>query len=260
MDISLEVSGIIAIIISLASIIMTRKYERMQNEIDLFEKILKQFNEYFSSTNEVEIEQTLGLLNQVCYYKEEKLISEKQFYLFKDRLAAYWNRPNVKVYVQEQLDALRSDVDKTPYRFLLNYVERHLNDIAPALEQDALEVDVISEADFVAPTMIIKINSSYREGMSVEDVYNITRQWWRVDRARAQKMKYALAVAHGIVKEVFEIDTWHRGSEKDECPGRWSFDGRVANDVTRRRFVNKSVKQLFKKGAVFPIRYFDGGQ
>ena len=122
------------------------------------------------------------------------------------------------------------------------------------------ERETLSVSDFHVPTMIIKVNRLYREGMSTAEVYEITRQWWRVSGKRAQMMKYALAVAHGIVKEVFEIDAWRRGDEKDECPGRWSFEGRVADEATRQQFVNKSVKALFKKGAMTPIRYFDGVQ
>lgn len=115
-------------------------------------------------------------------------------------------------------------------------------------------VEEITANDFKEPTMIIKINRHYREGMGAEALYNTTRQWWRISLERAQRMKYALAVVNGIVLEVYQIDHWEYGGEEHDKRSR--FFGQVAEERVRQRFVGKTVKALYPKGASTPTRYF----
>lgn len=116
-------------------------------------------------------------------------------------------------------------------------------------------VEEITASDFKEPTMIIKINRHYREGMGAEDLYNTTRQWWRVSLDHAQRMKYALAVVNGIVLEVYKMERWEYGGEEHDK--RSCFFGQVAEESVRQRFIGKSVKALFTKGDASPVRYFD---
>ena len=162
--------------------------------------------------------------------------------------------------MRNRLNELKEDEESSAYSYLSSYMpESGIAITDEDIESKAsVDCEKVSFEGFYEPTMILKVSRLYREGMSTEEVYNITRQWWRVNSQRAQKMRYALGVAHGIVKEVFAIDSWRCGGEEDECPGRWCFEGRVADESIRKRFVNKSVKHLFKKGEMSPIRYFDG--
>lgn len=260
MDVSIEVTGLITIVMSVLSSLATKHETRKREANVFFEKLFEQFNKQVFLTNENEVEKTLSLLSQVCYYKDCQLITEKQFSIFENAITQYLARPNVLQHMRDRMTELQVDEESSAYCYLLPYMPE---DTAVIEEEgvevkSAVECESLSWSDFHAPTMIIKVNRLYREGMSATEIYEVTRQWWRVNGAHAQMMKYALAVAHGIVKEVFEIDTWHCGGEKDECPGRWCFEGRVADEATRKRFINKSVKSLFKKGAMTPIRYFDG--
>ena len=56
--------------------------------------------------------------------------------------------------------------------------------------------------------VIIKINKSFREGMSETELYDVTRGCWKRKIASVEKADYALAVVYGIVKEVYQIDEW----------------------------------------------------
>ena len=50
--------------------------------------------------------------------------------------------------------------------------------------------------------VIIKINKSYREGISETELYDVSRGCWKRKIASVEKADYALAVVYGIVKEV----------------------------------------------------------
>lgn len=260
MDVSIEMTGLITLGVSAVSAFATYWKTRKREANTFFEKLFNQFNKQVFSSEDNQIEQTLSLLSQVCYYKEKQLITDKQFDIFEDALKQYLTRQNVQQHMHDRTSESQCDEESSAYYYLLPYIPKGIftsaeEDIEPESSDCCTEV---SSLDFQNPTMMIKVNRLYREGMSTEEVYNTTRQWWRVNEQRAKSMKYALAVVHGIVKEVFEIESWRRGGEEDERPGRWSFKGRVADEVIRERFVNKSVKHFFKKGAQFPIRYFDG--
>lgn len=56
--------------------------------------------------------------------------------------------------------------------------------------------------------VIIKINKSFREGMSETELYDVTRGCWKRKITSVEKADYALAVVYGIVKEVYQIEEW----------------------------------------------------
>lgn len=108
-------------------------------------------------------------------------------------------------------------------------------------------------------TMLITINRLYRSDMNALELYEVTRGVWRVG-TRRNRAEYAMAVYQGIVLEVYRIKRWHpaghlryktRHSSDVKRKGRWEFEGRVADDDIRRKYVNFSVG----KGGQNPIRY-----
>ena len=111
------------------------------------------------------------------------------------------------------------------------------------------------------PSILIRLTRKWRPGMSAEDLYEATRTAWRVRRRRSAAAKYAMAVHGGIVREVYEIDSWHPAGAtrrrklgvKDR--GRFEFVGRVASREVRRRYVGGSVEHVLPDGARNPIRY-----
>ena len=115
----------------------------------------------------------------------------------------------------------------------------------------------------VEPTILIRINQFYRQGMSDKALYEATRGVWKVG-TRREKVRIAMAVFQGFVKEVYEINSWYpagttpyetRHPETYTIPGRWEFVGRVADPKIRRRYVDKSIEHYFLKGAQNPIMY-----
>ena len=117
--------------------------------------------------------------------------------------------------------------------------------------------------------VVIKINKSYYEGISAEALYDYTRGIWKRSLKTVSEADYALSVVYGIVVEVYKIDRWMRGSETKfttrtvdpkRAAERVAFEGRVADDSVRSRYIGKSVAYLFENGAANPCVSFQRSQ
>ena len=124
-------------------------------------------------------------------------------------------------------------------------------------------VQELTLEDIKENIVIIKINKSYREGMSETELYDVTRGCWKRKIASVEKADYALAVVYGIVKEVYQIDKWFPAENevRETIPyneavdaGRIIFKGRTANEEIRKKYLDYSVAGLFKRGEVAPVK------
>ena len=124
-------------------------------------------------------------------------------------------------------------------------------------------VQELTLEDIKENIVIIKINKSYREGMSETELYDVTRGCWKRKIASVEKADYALAVVYGIVKEVYQIDEWllAENEVRETIPyneavdaGRIIFKGRTADEEIRKKYLDYSVAGLFKRGEVAPVK------
>ena len=115
------------------------------------------------------------------------------------------------------------------------------------------------EVNIDDPVILIRINRTYRESMSEEELYEYTRKRWVLSPKRARNAKYALSIYKGIVKEVYEIENWKFSSyteeERKRRVKRYEFNGKIASNDIRAKYYNMSVAKCFKKGAANPIIY-----
>lgn len=51
--------------------------------------------------------------------------------------------------------------------------------------------------------LLLRLNQSFHDGISAEELYEITRAWWVMSPANAQRVARVLAVAGGVVREVY---------------------------------------------------------
>jgi uncharacterized protein len=115
--------------------------------------------------------------------------------------------------------------------------------------------------DVTVPALLIRVNRLYRHMMPALDLYEATRGIWKLGPRRMQA-KFAFAVFEGVVREVFEIESWHRAGKTAYTTRttdgfaeslRWEFTGHVAQ--IRDEYVNRSVASYFKKGQQSPVVY-----
>jgi hypothetical protein len=111
------------------------------------------------------------------------------------------------------------------------------------------------------PSILIRINQKYEEGMSRQALLEVTRGIWKVG-SRREKAQLAFAVYKGVVKEVYSIKSWHpQGTLEYQTRndfvsmGRWEFDGDLAPADIRDKYIDKSVEKYFSPHAQNPIKY-----
>ena len=125
------------------------------------------------------------------------------------------------------------------------------------IEHTAESVDVVD------PALLIRINQRFEYGMGAEALYEVTRGIWVIGERR-NRARLAMAVYAGVVREVYEIESWHRAGTTPyqhrnqmelarQKAKRWEFVGHVAPEPFRSRYFGRSVNHLFRKGQQSPV-------
>lgn len=127
-------------------------------------------------------------------------------------------------------------------------------------------IENVQVGDFTEPTAVIRLTSYYRPGIEHERfaLYEATRAHWSTKKDhQITATKIALAVHDGVVLEVYQIAAWvpanstmmyFRMDNGDK--ERMEFVGNIAKPSTRKRFLGKSVANLFSQGDIRPVACF----
>lgn len=112
--------------------------------------------------------------------------------------------------------------------------------------------------------LLIRVNKSYRHGMGELELYEATRGIWRLGERR-EKVEYAFAIFHGLVREVYQVSSWYPActipyktrafSDSSTKSSRWEFDGKIAPAEIRNLYCGKSIHQYLKYGNQSPTTY-----
>jgi uncharacterized protein len=120
------------------------------------------------------------------------------------------------------------------------------------------------DVDVTDPAILVRINQLYHADMTPLELYEATRGIWKVGGPRRSRVKYALAVFEGVVREVYSVDGWApagssrydtREFEPDDIIDRWEFTGAVAAPDVRSRYIGRSVAHYFRSGNSNPVMY-----
>lgn len=123
----------------------------------------------------------------------------------------------------------------------------------------------LTRDDITENVLMIRVNKFYRNTMTPFELYDLTRCCWKVNKEKADKVKYVLSVYEGMVLEVYSVLSWLPGHatlqyvraevfQQDE--NRYEFIGNIAPSEIQNKYKNKSVANLFNKGEQNPIKYF----
>jgi len=162
-------------------------------------------------------------------------------------------------------------IDTIGLRNLTNKVSGHRS--GKYMRMDADMVDAYSQLhalgreDFNVPVIAITVNRLYDPSKTAAELYDIARAHWRLSLPRAEKCRYALAVYHSIVLEVYKIGRWipardiklrtrPHDSVGPNAPKRYGFEGTLAEASVRAHFRGRNLRNLIKKGCRTPIHYF----
>jgi hypothetical protein len=100
--------------------------------------------------------------------------------------------------------------------------------------------------------LLLRLNKSWYAAIPADELYEMTRAWWVMSAATAQRVARVLAVAGGIVREAYEPAGW-LPSPVEGRENRIGFNGVVASD--RERYIGRDVAHLFRPGSANPVRY-----
>ena len=100
-----------------------------------------------------------------------------------------------------------------------------------------------------------RTGAGYREGMSLDELVDATRAWWRINPERVERedIRFAVAVHGGVTRAVMVIGDWIQRAD-----GRWAFaatpllDGPVYDEWVGR--IGRRVD--FPRGSQNPVTYW----
>lgn len=102
--------------------------------------------------------------------------------------------------------------------------------------------------EIVEPTIIININKLYKRFMTDYELYEVTKQAWKLGTKKNQA-NYVVASYRGLVREVYKIDNWY------SIGNRSGFNGIIADEEIRGKYKDQSLENYIKKGNQNPIKY-----
>jgi hypothetical protein len=127
--------------------------------------------------------------------------------------------------------------------------ERGLMPLDVVVEKYAAPKLVLEE-----PVLLVRVARKWRRGMPADELYEATRRAWRISVKRAARASFALSVANGIVRAVYERLEWTRidGGEGRDV-GRCEFSAVPA--LSRAHWVGGSVVEYLPDGSQNPLRF-----
>lgn len=117
--------------------------------------------------------------------------------------------------------------------------------------------------NIIEPAILIRISKAYGVKMSEDELYNSTRGRWKLNPKIAEKANFAFIIHKGIIREVFEINSWQPATKDSglnisgESSGRYEFIGTLASDEIRKKYNRGSVKHYFVRGNSNPVNYIN---
>lgn len=107
----------------------------------------------------------------------------------------------------------------------------------------------------IEDTILIKINKSYRPGMSSDELYQVTSASWIIslEKMKYKDIKYYCAIYNNKIMEVYNLVGYH----KDPRPGRekrFVLDGEIASEDIREKLIGLYVQKIHN-GKGNPIKY-----
>ena len=145
----------------------------------------------------------------------------------------------------EHLLSPRKEKTAKPSRLVLSQHKRQIVNSAES-----------GEAEITDPVVLVRINNSYKTGMTAEELYEAARGDWAIaPDKRSVKPQYAIAVVDFAIVEVYAIDDWSPAEGSSWGLGRWQFDGTIATE--KAHFIGKTVRSYINVRSSNPVKYIN---
>lgn len=112
--------------------------------------------------------------------------------------------------------------------------------------------------------VLVRIAQSFDRCSDDDDLYAVTRQWWKVAEHRRElgeptAPERATAIHRGVVQALYRLDGWdvagpETAAQDPKRPGRWRFSGE-RDHAMEQRYLGADVSSAFSPGAQNPPHY-----
>lgn len=147
---------------------------------------------------------------------------------------------------------------------------KNSGDYGEAMVYEIIERYAAPEVTFRHDVVLVDVSRSFHKGQ--ENLYDATRFQWRIDKKRAERADYILAVSKGVIRGVFVAQRWlpaadscfaalaleraTSGFEGGALAGRYGFIGIEASEEVSRLYIGHRLPDVMrKKGAQWSFRY-----
>jgi hypothetical protein len=96
----------------------------------------------------------------------------------------------------------------------------------------------------IEPILLLNLNAFYDRKFNEEELYNVTKEHWPLNRNRLNKVKYVVSTYHGLTREVYTIDNWYECYEDGKR--RWGFNGTKASNKIRTSLSYKTLGEKYR--------------
>lgn len=100
-------------------------------------------------------------------------------------------------------------------------------------------------------TILIKITTSYKDGMSSEEFYNATRAYWKLSETKLEtgEFKYFCGIHNNKIKEIYKLNSYKKNEE-----GKFILEGEQADENLSNKLLGIDIKKIHTSTGN-PIKY-----
>ena len=154
---------------------------------------------------------------------------------------------NKEVAAEQKIDEITEDDDG------LEDLEEKLSSESDDNDTDECESLIISD-----PAVIIRISASYKEGMTPDELKQVSLGDWAIKLEKARLAKYAYIANKGYIVGIYELSGCNNTNVVSKT-GRNRIRFEVKICIDRQSEIGKSLRHYFPKGrgAANPIKYLN---
>lgn len=106
--------------------------------------------------------------------------------------------------------------------------------------------------------LIININRRFDRNHGIDEIYQATKEIWKMSFRRAQTFNYVLSEYQGYIRGVFKVDHWYQ-KERQSSSGKVylgvGFNGAVAESEFLKQYMDRQIVGLKPRGYSSPLVY-----
>jgi hypothetical protein len=119
---------------------------------------------------------------------------------------------------------------------------------------DVIALHLAEPIEIQIPMLLVNLRRQFEHGLTAEQLYARSRGGWELQPKRHIRVKHAMAIAFGIIREVYRLERWERFDTRSQPKNplrkdvnltaksvfRWRFDGAPDQEL-RDRYIGRAI-------------------